>query len=90
MSVSVLRLACSYELHNCTSLLKADCCSFRKLIDKTLKAFGKIDILVNNASMQEDLLDSFTGRAFIFQNSLSLQTPNSADFVPGSRENPMF
>ena len=34
----------------------------RKLIDETLKAFGKIDILVNNASMQEDLLDSFTGR----------------------------
>lgn len=31
----------------------------KKLIDETLKAFGKIDILVNNASMQEDKLESF-------------------------------
>ena len=33
----------------------------RKLVDSTLKEFGKLDILVNNASMQEDLQDSFIG-----------------------------
>jgi NAD(P)-dependent dehydrogenase (short-subunit alcohol dehydrogenase family) len=31
----------------------------KKLIDNTLKEFGRIDILVNNASMQEDLQESF-------------------------------
>ena len=34
-------------------------------MDETLKAFGKIDILVNNASMQEDKLDSFIGKKAI-------------------------
>ena len=56
----------------------------RKLVDETLKAFDKIDVLVNNASMQEDLLNSFIGRASILQNSSSLQTPNSANHIQGA------
>ena len=32
----------------------------RKWIDKTIEEFGKIDILVNNASTQEQSLESFT------------------------------
>lgn len=34
----------------------------RKLVETTLKEFGQLDILVNNASMQEDKKESFIGR----------------------------
>ena len=78
------RLAYDYELCFCTCWRQAELPTCRKLVDETLKAFDKIDILVNNASMQEDLLDSFTGRASILQSSSSLQTPNSANHIQGA------